>query len=134
MARFPLDLAKFKKVHMDEQSATLQHPQGHTIKIALSGLDASTKKHLSSLPLSKQLKKMADGGMVDLDENAEESPNDLDQMNEEALKKENYSEENGLSALGQPEDSNEDDRELSDEDSYDMVDSIRKKMKLKRGF
>lgn len=102
----------------------------------------------------RKAKKMADGGMVDLDENAREEPNNLDDMNYEALKKENYSEEHGLSALNQPEDSNEHAIEPKDEDMYDkegsfrkdihfeeregddtdMLNSIRRKMKAKRGY
>lgn len=82
----------------------------------------------------RRAKAMADGGMVDLDENAREEPNNLDDMNYEALKKENYAEEHGLSELGQPEDSNEHGHELSDEDEHDMVTSIRNKIKAKRGY
>lgn len=81
----------------------------------------------------RKAKMMAEGGMVDLDENAMEEPNNLDDMNYEALKKENYAEEHGLSAMGSPEDSNEHGDELEDADAHDMVDSIRKKMKAKRG-
>lgn len=81
----------------------------------------------------RRAKMMAEGGMVDLDENAMEEPNNLDDMNYEALKKENYAEEHGLSAMGSPEDSNEHGHELSDEDMHDMVDSIRRKLKAKRG-
>lgn len=81
----------------------------------------------------RKAKMMAEGGMVDLDENAREGGNTLDELNYEAYKKENYAEENGLSALGQPEDSNEHGHELSDEDEHDMVESIRRKMKAKRG-
>lgn len=44
-------------------------------------------------------KKFADGGMVDLDENAEEGSNYADELNEDALKKENYSEKSGLDDL-----------------------------------
>lgn len=75
-------------------------------------------------------KRMADGGQVDLEENSEESPNEEDQMSFEANGKEQYD----LSQLDeQPEDSNEHGHELLDEDSHDMVEKIRRKIKAKRG-
>ena len=77
----------------------------------------------------------ADGGEVDLSRNADEDPNNEDQMSFEALKKENYSESEGLRELGdQPHDSNlkSDSEEMDSHDRYDMVDAIRKKMKSKR--
>jgi len=77
----------------------------------------------------------ADGGQVDLSRNADEDPNNEDQMSFEALKKENYSESEGLRELGdQPHDSNlmGDEREDDRSDAHDMVDAIRRKMKSKR--
>lgn len=75
----------------------------------------------------------AEGGMVDLDENAEESPNMADKYNFEALKKENYDEEDALSHLDQPMDSNEhgDEEEMHAENKHDshLVSAIRAKMK-----
>lgn len=44
--------------------------------------------------------------------------------------KENY--DGDMEDVSQPQDSNEDSRELSDEDSHDMVEQIRRKMKAKR--
>ncbi len=48
----------FKKVHEDAHSATLQHPEGHQIKIAKGALSDHIKKQLSALPF-------AEGGEVD---------------------------------------------------------------------
>ena len=56
--KFPLELSSFKKVYEDNKSATLKHPDGHTIKIAKASLDDRRKKQLSTLP------KYADGGAV----------------------------------------------------------------------
>lgn len=75
---------------------------------------------------------MADGGMVDLSRNADEDFNEEDQMSFDALRKENYSESDGLDMLDQPEDSNEHGHDLSDEDEHDMVDQIRRKIMAKR--
>jgi hypothetical protein len=72
-------------------------------------------------------KRMADGGMVDLDLNAMEQPNDFDELNEAALK-ENYDED--MHDVSQPMDSNEHGDEI-DSDDHDMVSIIRRKMKLK---
>lgn len=82
------------------------------------------------------VKKYADGGQVDLSRNADEDPNNEDQMSFEALKKENYSESEGLSQLDQPEDSNlkGNPREEDEENEHDMVSSIRRKMKSQRQF
>ena len=83
------------------------------------------------LSKKRKAKMMAEGGMVDLEENSEESPNNEDQMSFKANGKEQYD----LSQLGdEPEDSNEhgDEREMSEENQHDMVDSIRRKMKMKR--
>lgn len=100
--------------------------------------DSDAEGHYDSIASAimarkRKAKMMAEGGMVDLDENAQEEPNNLDDLNYEALKKENYAEEHGLSAMGSPEDSNEDGHDLSDEDKHDMVTMIRRKIKAKRG-
>lgn len=80
------------------------------------------------------MKKMADGGQVDLSRNADEDFNEEDQMSYDALRKENYSESEGLEKLDQPMDSNMKGRDLPDEDEHDMVDQVRRKMKAKRGY
>lgn len=77
-------------------------------------------------------KMMAEGGSVDLSENASEDKNNEDDMSFDALKKENYSESDGLEDLTQPTDSNEHGHALSDADAHDMVDMIRRKLKLSR--
>lgn len=46
-----LDFANFKKVSQDKSSATLAHPDGHEIKIAVSGLNPAMRKKLAELPL-----------------------------------------------------------------------------------
>lgn len=78
-------------------------------------------------------KKMAEGGEVDLSENADEEPNHEDDLSFEALKKENYSESAGLDELDSPMDSNEHGDKLSDADEHNssMIDKIRSKMKAK---
>jgi len=75
--------------------------------------------------------KMAEGGEVDLSRNADEDPNIEDDLSFEALKKENYSESEGLDELDRPEDEqmHNDPREDHESDKHDMVESIRRKMK-----
>lgn len=77
----------------------------------------------------KKAENFADGGEVDLDENAMEEPNSYYHQNEEAALKENYDED--MDHLHQDMDSNEHGRTLPDEDEYDMVSAVRKRMKMK---
>lgn len=90
------------------------------------------------LAKKRKAKKMAEGGQVDLSENATEDRNNEDQMSYEAAGKENYSESSGLSALSSPMDSAQqgDSREedSENEEDADMVSSIRKRMKSRRGY
>lgn len=93
------------------------------------------EKHASitAAIMAKKRKNMADGGMVDLEANSEESPNMEDQYSFDAIKKEQY-DDSQLSK--QPKDSNEsgDDREDSEENDHDkgITSAIRKRMKSKR--
>lgn len=76
---------------------------------------------------------LAEGGMVDLDENAMEQPNSYYHQNEVAALKENYDED--MHGVDQPMDSNlhGDSEEMSEENEHDedMVSAIRRKMKAK---
>lgn len=81
------------------------------------------------LAKSRKAKMMAEGGQVDLSENAEEMPNNEDDLSFEALKKENYSESEGLDALDSPKDSNEKGRAMEDKHDESIVDAIRRKSK-----
>lgn len=75
-----------------------------------------------------------DSSQADLSRNAEEDKNMEDQSSFDAMRKENYSESDGLRQLDSPMDSNEHGHDLSDEDSHDMVDQIRSQMNRKRQF
>lgn len=91
------------------------------------------KKRSKSLDFKEgegeQVEGYADGGMVDLEEESEEHPNYYDKLNMEAAGKEQY-DDSQLSR--QPEDSNEHGDDI-ESDIHDMVESIRRKMKAKRG-
>lgn len=77
-------------------------------------------------------KMMANGGSVDLSQNADEEPNNEDQMSFNALRKENYSESEGLSDLDYDTDmSMSPEHEPVDVHDGNMVDKIRRKMKTK---
>jgi hypothetical protein len=82
-------------------------------------------------PLQDDMDHMADGGMVDIEENGEEEPNAFYERNREALK-ENYDDD--MEDVTEPSDSNEHGDKLSDEDEHDgsMVDKLRKKAMAKR--
>lgn len=45
-----LDISHFKKIKEDQHSATLQHPEGHQIKVAKGSLNSSMKAKLAALP------------------------------------------------------------------------------------
>src|SRR4051812_25269584 len=59
---FKLDTRKFKKVSSDKHTTTLQHEDGHQIRIMHSALSPKIRGQLAELP-SHELK-MADGGKV----------------------------------------------------------------------
>lgn len=77
-----------------------------------------------------------DSDQADLSRNAEEDANMEDQASFDALRKENYSESEGLAQVDNPEDSGQhgDDREDSESDKHDMAEAIRRKMSAKRQF
>lgn len=77
-----------------------------------------------------------DSDQADLSRNANEDANEEDQLSFNALRKENYSESEGLRQLDNPRDSGEhgDTEEMGSHDEHDMVDSIRRKMRAKRQF
>lgn len=86
--------------------------------------DEIADEHYSSIAAAIMAKKqkMADGGMVN-----QEEPNEMDELNEAALK-ENYTED-----LSQPQGSNLHSVEL-DSDEHDMISKIRSKMNMMRQF
>lgn len=54
-----MDFSKFKKIKSDDKTTTLQHPDGHEIKIAHSALSVKMKNEISKIPQA-----LADGGKV----------------------------------------------------------------------
>ena len=94
--------------------------------------EMSKEKHASVAAAIMAKKKFADGGEVDLQENADEDLNKEDQLSYEAARKKTYYDDSQLDE--QPLDSNEDGRILPDEDEHamDMISKIRSKMKSKK--
>lgn len=76
---------------------------------------------------------LAEGGMVDIDENAEEQPNVFYKRNK-AILKENY--DSDMDDTIQPEDSNlmSDPAEMARENLLDRVGKIRAKMNVQKQF
>src|SRR6185312_3839847 len=65
-----LNLSHFKKIHEDKHSATLQHPEGHQIKIAKSALSKDMKGQLAKLPMH-----FDEGGEIpNVDQNSSQMP------------------------------------------------------------
>lgn len=106
-------LAKGGMIDMDEEE---EHP-----------------KSIAEAILRKKKKAMyADGGEVDIEENMSEEPNHEDDMSYKLLRKRPFMGDDLQRMKGQPMDSNETGRDLEDEDKYDMIDRIRRKMKMYR--
>lgn len=84
--------------------------------------------HASSIvaAVMSKRKKMAEGGRVDIEENGQEEPNGFYKRNEDEVLKENYDDD--FKSMSQPEDSNEDGREI-EHDKHDMLSEVRAKMK-----
>ncbi len=74
-------------------------------------------------------RKMAEGGMVDLNANSEEEPNQYDEMNADAANAEQFDDDQ---ISPQPTDSNERGDEI-ESDMHDLVSQIRAKLKAKQG-
>lgn len=81
--------------------------------------------------LSEDSMESDDSDQVDLSRNADEDANMEDKASFDALRKENYSESDGLNELDYDAENIGDEREASSENDHDedMVDSIRRKMK-----
>ena len=69
MGKLWMPVANFKKIHEDQNSATLQHPDGHQVKLAKNILSPHMAQQLAALPLHGQpqqqdQQKMARGGKI----------------------------------------------------------------------
>lgn len=104
----------------------------HEYKSEHAGHDAEMEKlqkHSRGGSIAESImsrKAMADGGEVDLEENSEEQPNQLDELNMEAAGKELYDDEQ---IPPQPEGSNEHGDEELIHDLHDRIDRIRARMR-----
>lgn len=93
--------------------------------------DMSDERHMSTA--EKILNRKAKSGeQAFIELNGKESPNDYYKQNEEYALDENLDKD--MFDSKQPEDSNMHGDDLKDEDSHDMVESIRRKIKMKRGM
>lgn len=106
-----------------------EHPAGLESDNDMMGDEDAMLDHFADGGIAESVMKRryAEDGQVDLDANAEEGPADLEDLNADAAMKENYSESEGLEDLTSPEDSNEHGHDLPDEDSHDMVETIRRR-------
>lgn len=94
--------------------------------------EQALEKHASiAAAIMAKRKMMAEGGQVDIDENAEEQPNSFYKQNEDAALKENY--DSDMDDVSQPMDSNLHGDDI-DSDDHDMISQIRRKMSKKRVF
>jgi hypothetical protein len=132
------DAADERDEHMLESAPTSHAPEKRAGTKMVTE-DSRDDMELSMMHLAKggiadriraKQKMMAEGGEVDLQDNSDEHLNEEDQLSYKAARKKTYYDDSQISR--QPMDSNEHGDELSDEDSHDMVSSIRKKMKYKQ--
>ncbi len=122
-------MAKRDRMHAEIDSGA--HDEDMAVKMALGGEIIEDDNDIHS---HGSMDTHESSDQVDLSRNADEDANEEDQASFNALRKENYSESAGLKQMDSPEDSNEHGHDLPDEDSHDMVDSIRNKMNRRRQF
>jgi hypothetical protein len=118
----------------DSRNAGGMDPSDEDDDATMMAEGGEVEEHYASIAdaiLAKKRRASAQNGRADVSLNAVEEPNNLDDDNYDALRKENYSESAGLDQLNSPEDSNTHGRTLSDEDEHgeSLVDSIRRKRK-----
>lgn len=120
------------EIDHDEDPSVEQEDVSPDLAMAEGG-EVENEAHASLASAIMAKRRMAEGGMVDLDINAEEQPNNEDDMSFNALKKENYSEQNALDEATDPMDSNMDEPKHDPVDVHarGLVDAIRAKMKKK---
>jgi hypothetical protein len=124
-----------EEMHIEDAAIRMNERERQRDMLAYGGnpkLEESHKSPSVSEAIMRKRKMYAEGGEVaDVSRNADEDPNMEDQMSFEALKKENYSESEGLDELDSPMDSNEHGDDIA-ADEHDMVSQIRRKMKSGR--
>lgn len=138
--------------HIDEhQRPPKKQYMSSKNEMLANGGDVEEMDHHPSIAIAimAKRKKMAEGGilsedsidsdhsdMADLNHNAEEDANMEDQLSFNALRKENYDEEDALDHATQPMDSNlhDPEHEDMDVDDRDMVAKIRRSMRMKNNI
>ncbi len=86
-----LDWSKFKKVAGDKNSTTMQHEDGHQIRIAHNVLSPKMRGELARLPSVK----MAGGGMVDNEDEQDDEDEDMVAIKKEAPVEDDEDSEDG---------------------------------------
>lgn len=111
---------------VESGSSDMNYAEGGEINEHDDAADIHSKHSIDSDSHSSQ---------VDLSRNADEDANEEDQLSYNALRKENYSESEGLDLMESPDDSNEhgDSEESDSENKHDnkLVSAIRRKMRMK---
>jgi hypothetical protein len=126
--------------HTDASESRKEGPKPTMHPMPAKRLDAHEfkKERLDIFPPEESVakaimrKRMAEGGRVDIEENAEEMPNFYDELDEDSVGHTFVQD----SIEDQPRDSNEHGDSLMDEDEHDgrMISMIRQRMKMRRGF
>lgn len=126
------DEDEFMADHFAEGGAIDEQELEHAASLA-AAIMAKRKMARGGAVLSEDSMESDDSDMADLNRNAQEDANMEDKASFDAIRKENYSEADGLDALDQPEDSDEHSPEHEDMDVNDdsLVSSIRRRMRAK---
>lgn len=115
-------IVKGKQHEEDEQ---MMAEGGMAKEMDMQPMEEADEEHHESIAAAimarERRKMMAEGGQVDLAQNAQEEANEADSLNQDALMKENYSESDGLDQLDSAQD-----------DDQDMISQIRRQMNRQR--
>lgn len=116
-------MARRNRLHAEIDSGA--HDMDHAAKMAEGGEILSHDSIYSD-----------DSDQADLSRNADEDANEEDQLSFNALRKENYSESEGLDQLDSPMDSAQhgDEREDTESDKHDKIEAMRRRMNVRRQF
>ena len=131
IAKNKLKMAEGGEVEESAEEADDQSPQ-HIEVILKEGKPEPMHEHFNSVAEAiRAKKKMAEGGLVDIEENNEEQPNEFYEQNEhEAI---DWDMDSGLNDMDQPMDSNLDGDDLNSNER-DMISKLRAKMAVKRAL
>lgn len=125
-------LSPHKEMSLEDIAQRMNELERKRDMLAHGGMPKDEDRESSDMiqRLIDKRQKYAEGGEVaDVSRNADEDHNFEDQVSFDALRKENYSESEGLNQLDSPEDSNLKGNDGLESDEHDHISEIRRKMR-----